>query len=189
MVKSEIGQLSKASILIRHAVIATIQRQRTGDALLVANDGAEWKMTQRVDGELRPFSMLVESIRGAEIYTTPEIVLKIRSHLFFHNGKMYMLSNVPEGRTQHHAMKGPRFISRLDNFPYEDPSKVDPETQNRLRRFRGVPVGEISGLGQIGHRVRIEPELEDIGLPLSASAFLLYTTGSAEVEMTRAAER
>lgn len=160
-IKSEIEQFSKATVLKQNAPVATIQRQQDGSAILIAKDGERWNLSQRVDGELRPFSMLVETAK-VEGGTVTKVVLKIRNHLFSHDGKMYMLSNVPEGRKQHHSMNGPRFISRLDNFPYEDPSEVDSETQNRLRRFRGVPVGEISGLGHTGHRVRIEPELEEI---------------------------
>jgi hypothetical protein len=43
--------------------------------------------------------------------------------------------------------------------------------------FLGVPVGETSGLGTHGHHVKVEKELEDIGLIIAASSYLLYSTG------------
>ncbi len=181
-VKSELGQFSSAKVFRDRVVVATIQRELTGDTLLFSSGGDSWRLSQRVDGEYRPFSIIVKttSPRSNSMSVAREI-LKIRDHLFFHNRKMYMLSNVPEGRMQHHIHKGPKYICRLDNFPFEDPSEVDSETRSRLRRFRGVPVGEISGIGHDGHRVWLENELLDIGLPLSASAFLLYTTASWKI--------
>lgn len=170
LVQSE-NQENFAKILLLGELIATVQINRLGTSLH-ATDGRKWFLSQRVDGELRPFSMVAEKIEGA----LKTVTLKIRDHLFFHSGNMYMYSNVPEGLIHHHAKNGPKFISRLVNFPFSDPSEVDPETRHRLRRVRGVPVGEINGLGHSGHSVKIERELEDIGLEISASAFLLYTT-------------
>jgi hypothetical protein len=37
-------------------------------------------------------------------------------------------------------------------------------------------VGEVSGLGIDGHHVKVEKELEDIGLQLAASSYLIYST-------------
>jgi hypothetical protein len=43
-------------------------------------------------------------------------------------------------------------------------------------RFREVPVGEISGLGIQGHHVKVDKELEDIGLLIAARSYLIYST-------------
>jgi hypothetical protein len=88
-----------------------------------------------------------------------------------------MFTNHPEGRPWHQYLSGPRYISRLDNFPYSDLAEVDHHLKHRLKRFRGVPVGEASGLGTHGHHVKVEKELEDVGLIIAASSYLLYSTG------------
>jgi hypothetical protein len=65
----------------------------------------------------------------------------------------------------------------LDNFPFSELSDVDYETRSKLiSKFRGAPVGELDGLGKEGHHLRFFNELEDIGLPLAASCYLLYST-------------
>jgi ABC-type transporter Mla subunit MlaD len=43
-------------------------------------------------------------------------------------------------------------------------------------RFRGVPVGDVSGLGINGYHVKVEKELEVIGLLVAASSYLIYST-------------
>jgi hypothetical protein len=88
-----------------------------------------------------------------------------------------MLTNHPEGRHWNEYLQGPRYISRLDNFPYSDLTDLDDHIRHRLRRFRGVPVGEASGLGLHSHHVKVDKELEDIGLFLAASSYLIYSTG------------
>ena len=178
LIKSADRSHTEASISSNSVVVAKLTREERGKARLVSLQGETWTLSQTVDGEIRPFSMLVERETGNNV-----VVLKIRDHLFAYNGKMYMLSNVPQGMSQHLALIGSKFISRLDGFPYEDPSSVDLETRNRLRRHRGVPVGQMSGIGASGQIVKIEKELEGVGLPLAASAFLLYTTAIGIVHL------
>ena len=141
----------------------------------------ELKFSKKVDGEVRPFSIIVtESTSSGEVP-----VLKIRDRLFRHKNKMYVVSNVPEGRSIGDYQSGPKYISRLDGFLASDPSEIDPVTTSRAeRRLRGVHVGEIIGSGNHGngHRVRIEDEeLEDIGLPLAVSSFLINTTAHSRL--------
>ena len=103
-------------------------------------------------------------------------ILTIREHLFKYEGKFYMLTNHPEGKHWNGYLSGIRYISRLDNFPYSDLTDLDYQIKHKLRRFRGVPVGEVSGLGIQGHHVKVEKELEDIGLLIAASSYLIYST-------------
>ena len=87
-----------------------------------------------------------------------------------------MLINHPEGRHWNDYLSGPRYISRLDNFPYSDLTELDHHIKHRLKRFRGVPVAEASGLGTDSHYVKVDKELEDIGLFIAASSYLIYST-------------
>jgi hypothetical protein len=89
-----------------------------------------------------------------------------------------MMNNLPEGRLSGEHFSGSRFISRLVNFPFKDDSEVDPKTWERLRRYRGLQVGEMSGFGRTGgHKVKLEPELEDIGVPLAVASYIIYSRG------------
>jgi hypothetical protein len=55
--------------------------------------------------------------------------------------------------------------------------ELDYHIKHQLRRFRGIPVSEASGLGMHGgHRIRIDNELNDISLPIAVSSYLLYST-------------
>ena len=51
--------------------------------------------------------------------------------------------------------------------------------QDKIKRFRGKSVGEASGLGieERGHRVRLDSELEEIGLFIAVISYLLYASG------------
>jgi hypothetical protein len=139
---------------------------------LLANDGRKWILTKSVRGKFRPFSISVIEQGKADIE-----VLTIIEHIFKHGDKFYMLTNHPEGRHWNEYLSGPRYISRLDNFPYSDIDELDYHIKHELRRFRGIPVGEASGLGiHGGHRVRIDNELKDISLPIAVSSYLLYST-------------
>jgi len=142
---------------------------------LIAKDGAEWTLTKNLHGEFRPFSISVLE-QNKEKEEADREVLTIREHLFKHGGKFYMLTNHPEGKHWNDYLSGPRYISRLDNFPYSDLAELDHHIRHRLRRYRGVQVGEASGLGIHGHHVKVDRELEDIGLLLAASSYLLYST-------------
>lgn len=142
---------------------------------LITKDGAEWTLTRNLHGEFRPFSISVLEQNKHKEEADRE-VLTIREHLFKHRGKFYMLTNHPEGKHWNEYLSGPRYISRLDNFPYSDLAELDHHIRHRLRRYRGVQVGEASGLGIHGHHVKVDKELEDIGLLLAASSYLLYST-------------
>jgi hypothetical protein len=142
---------------------------------LISKDGSRWILTNNIHGEFRPFSITVlEQIKGKD--DAGREVLTIREHLFKHREKFYMLTNHPEGKHWNEYLSGPRYISRLDNFPYSELAELDHHIRHRLRRFRGIPVGEASGLGIDGHHVRVDKELEDIGLLIAASSYLLYST-------------
>jgi hypothetical protein len=142
--------------------------------LIRKNDGLMWTLTKKVHGEFRPFSIAVlNQNRDNDINKE---VLTIREHLFKYGGKFYMLTNHPEGKHWNEYLSGIRYISRLDNFPYSDLIDIDHNIKHELLRFRGVPVGEVSGLGIDGHHVKVEKELEDIGLQLAASSYLIYST-------------
>jgi hypothetical protein len=142
---------------------------------LISKDGSRWILTNNIHGEFRPFSITVlEQIKGKD--DASREVLTIREHLFKHREKFYMLTNHPEGKHWNEYLSGPRYISRLDNFPYSELAELDHHIRHRLRRFRGIPVGEASGLGIDGHHVRVDKELEDIGLLIAASSYLLYST-------------
>jgi hypothetical protein len=142
---------------------------------LISKDGSTWILTNNIHGEFRPFSITVlEQIKGKD--DANREVLTIREHLFKHREKFYMLTNHPEGKHWNEYLSGPRHISRLDNFPYTELAELDHHIRHRLRRFRGIPVGEASGLGIDGHHVRVDKELEDIGLLIAASSYLLYAT-------------
>jgi hypothetical protein len=143
-----------------------------------------------VRGEISSFSLTVRRLKsiGAigsgnsfvarqEHEQNEATVLTIKNHLFQHKGKFYTFTSVPEGKHPKELHGGRRFICRLDNFPFKDIFEVDSATFSRLRRlFRGVIVGELAGIGSEGHRVRFAEELADVGLPLAASSYLLYST-------------
>jgi hypothetical protein len=46
-------------------------------------------------------------------------------------------------------------IARLDNFPYSDLTELDHNLKDRLRRYRGVPIGEASGLEHMAIMLRL----------------------------------
>jgi len=174
----ETGKPLRMRIYIGLEEIAEIQLRGDMTHVLTTKDGNTWTLDARVHGEIRPFSMTVnQSIAHDTSHPTSEAtVLTIRDHLFLHRGKFYLLGCAPEGKPLRDFLVGKRYICRLDNFPFPDLTEIDHETRSRLRRFRGPQVGELEGLGEGGHRVRLSDELEDIGLPLSASCYLLYST-------------
>jgi hypothetical protein len=151
--------------------------------LLSKKGNQEWVLTNKIDGEHRRFSF---SVREAEKQEgQKDALLTVRDNIFKHNGKFYMLANHPEGKSWHNYVNSPvRYISRLDNFPYSDVSEMDENKHHRqdlrqkLKRFRGVPVGEASGLGATpeGHYVKVNDELDDIGLFLAATSYLMYAS-------------
>jgi hypothetical protein len=166
----------EAKIFLDDEEIAKIENGEDRKSFkLISKDGSRWILTNNIHGEFRPFSITVlEQIKGKD--DASREVLTIREHLFKHREKFYMLTNHPEGKHWNEYLSGPRYISRLDNFPYSELAELDHHIRHRLRRFRGIPVGEASGLGIDGHHVRVDKELEDIGLLIAASSYLLYST-------------
>lgn len=144
-------------------------------------DNRKWMLTNKIDGEHRRFSF---SVRREGEREESDPLLMVRDNIFRHNGKFYMLANHPEGKLwQNHVNSPIRYISRLDNFPYSDVFEMDDNKhqqslRNKLKRFRGVPVGEASGLGITpeGHSVKVNDELDDIGLFLAATSYLMYAS-------------
>jgi hypothetical protein len=72
-------------------------------------------------------------------------------------------------------------LAGLNNFPYSKLSEVDHQhytLRDKIKRLRGTPVGEASGLGteNRGHRVKLDSELDDIGLFIAAISYLLYAS-------------
>lgn len=146
---------------------------------LVSNDNRSWILTNKVDGEFRPFSMIVRPQVSSPTHSMKEeqvCVLKIRDHLFHHNRNFYMFGSIPEGKPYREFIMGRRLICRLINFPFSDIDEIDAETRSRLRKFRGLPVGEMYGIGSVGFHMRIDSELDDIALPLVVSSYLIYST-------------
>jgi hypothetical protein len=161
--------------------------------LISKTENREWVITNRIDGQHRRFSFSVteaekKQTAKAEEETGKEKVgqalLIIQDNIFMHNGKFYMLANHPESKSWQDYVNSPvRYISRLDNFPYSNISEMDENKHHqnlrqKLKRFRGVPVGEASGLGPSpeGHRVKVNDELDDIGLFLAATSYLMYAS-------------
>jgi hypothetical protein len=155
--------------------------------LLSKKDNHEWVLSNKIDGEHRRFSFSVneaEKQGGGAGRGRKKTLLTIRDNIFEHNGKFYMLANHPAGKSWQNYVNSPvRYISRLDNFPYSDISKMEENRhhqnlRHKLKRFRGVPVGEASGLGATpeGHHVKVNDELDDIGLFLAATSYLMYAS-------------
>ena len=157
--------------------------------LISHKDEREWLLTNMVHGEHRPFSFSVRKSKKkthgqySDDNDLGEEMFVIRDHLFKHNGKFYMLANHPEDKPwSEYVNSSVRYIGRLDNFPYSELSEVDHQhytLRDKIKRFRGIPVGEASGLGseERGHRVRLDDELEDVGLFIAAISYLLYASG------------
>ena len=165
------GRTSDAVIKQGHKVVATLRGE--GEALfrLESAAGEGWLLNPRVHGEIRPFSMAVTKS------SPKEPVLTIRNHVFFHDGKAYILTAIPADVHPAEHVLGRRHVSRLDKFPFSRLEDVDLQTWGRLRLLRGVSVGTIDGLGTDEFRVDLSEELQDVGLPLSAASYLLYSTG------------
>ena len=161
--------------------------------LISQKDNRKWVLTNKIDGQHRRFSFSVREVEAKEANTGEQRgkekegdppLLTIQDNIFMHNGKFYMLANHPEGKSWHNYVNSPvRYISRLDNFPYSNVSEMDENKhhqnlRHKLKRFRGVPVGEASGLGATpeGHHVKVSDELDDIGLFLAATSYLMYAS-------------
>jgi hypothetical protein len=173
--------------------IATITKGEGVEFKLISRkDNLEWVLTNKVDGQHRRFSFSVSEVEkkeekiaeGRGTVGEDNALLTIQDNIFMHNGKFYMLANHPEGKSWHNYVNSPvRYISRLDNFPYSNVSEMDENRdhqnlRHKLKRFRGVPVGEASGLGTTpeGHKVKVNEELDDIGLFIAATSYLMFAS-------------
>jgi hypothetical protein len=161
--------------------------------LISQKENREWVLTNNVHGQHRRFSFSVreaekKGVKAGERRGKEEeednALLIVQDNIFMHNGKFYMLANHPEGKSWQNYVNNPvRYISRLDSFPYSNVSEMDENKHHqnlrqKLKRFRGVPVGEASGLGATpeGHRVKVNDELREIGLFLAATSYLMYAS-------------
>jgi hypothetical protein len=169
--------------------VAEIEKRRGEELefrLLSKKDNHEWVLTNKINGEHSRFSFSIreETEKQDGRRREKDALLIVRDNIFKHNGNFYMLANHPEGKSWHNHVNSPvRYISRLDNFPYSDVSEMDEDKHHqnlrqKLKRFRGVPVGEASGLGATpeGHHVKVNDELDDIGLFLAAISYLIYAS-------------
>jgi hypothetical protein len=155
--------------------------------LIEFKSNREWVLTNFVDGERRPFSYAVlneaktSSDKDSGVSGEEEFV--VREQLFNYKDKFYMLASHPTKRSWTDYVNNPtRYICRLDKFPYASLSDVDHghyKLRHKIKRLRGTPVGEASGLAQHedGHRVSVDKEIADIGLFIAAISYLLYASG------------
>jgi hypothetical protein len=162
--------------------------------LMSRKDNRKWMLTNKVGDQHRRFSFSVSEAEkkeennigegGGEAAREDNALLTIQDNIFMHNGKFYMIANHPEGKSWNDYVNSPiRYISRLDNFPYSnvlemDENKHHQSLRHKLKRFRGVPVGEASGLGVApeGHQVKVNDELDDIGLFLAVASYLMFAS-------------
>jgi hypothetical protein len=152
--------------------VATLSPEGKLRFALESEGDGKWMLDPRVHGEVRPFSMKVSPSEAPS-----DAVLTIRNGVFFHRGKAYAIAGIPEDVHPADHLLGKRYVSRLDTFPFSKLEEVDLETWGRLRRHRGVPVGTVEEREQDEFQVDVSGELEDIGLELSAAAYLLYSKG------------
>jgi len=168
--------------------VAEIKKDGQDFRLVRYSDGLEWRLTNKVHGERRPFSFAVHKSKvdmndkHKEKEWSGDDLFVVRDQLFEHNGNFYMLANHPEGKHwDEHVHSAKRYISRLADFPYRTLSEIDydhHELRDKIKRFRGTPVGEASGLAieENGHRVQLGAELESAGLFIAAISYLMYAS-------------
>lgn len=164
----------KAEVTQGGQLVGYLEHAKTGDprARLRTEDGTNrsFEFDPRVDGVIAAFSCAIYD-------ETKNLVLKIKSGCFAYGGKVYVFKSLPEGSSMKNHLSGTKSICRLDNLPYNDVDEIDRETREKLFRHRGVEVGKLSGFGRLEHRVTLSDDLSEIGLPLSAASYLLYSAG------------
>ena len=177
---------SEAIIFSDDQEIAKIEKHDDFSFKLIrCSDKKEWALSNIVDGQRRPFSYTVRTVNYDKSNETSldQQILVVREQLFEHKGKIYMLASHPEGKTwKDYVNSSTRYISRLDNIPFRNLSDVDHDhytLRHKVKRLRGKPVGEASGLAQEegGHRIHLDEELSDIGLFIAVISYLLYASG------------
>lgn len=145
------------------------------------SDAHEWLLSNKVHGEARPLSFSVHD-RKSKSRPPDDAVFIVRDQLFEHGGRLYMMASQPRGRHwDEHMRSKVRYISRLDgpsNLDLGELDYHDRDLRDKTKRLRGTPVGEASGLGieEGGHRVRVDKELEDVGLFVAAISYLIYAS-------------
>lgn len=131
-----------------------------------------WMLSRKIEGHLLPFSIRILEIQGNNQIE----ILRVKDHLFQYNAYFYMVGGIPESQHPRDHLSGSKHIIKLTSFPHTKHEQVDEETRSRLKRHRGPTVGTIYGLGSKGFHVKLEDELEDIGLPLAAATYLMYSS-------------
>jgi hypothetical protein len=165
---------SSAEITFGNRLTAEL-RKLDNERYTLSHQNQGWILNKKVDGQVRPFSVVASKSTGDDLMEAEE-VLKIKDHIFTQNGFFYMLGGMPEGRIPKHHLMGSKYICRLTNFPFSHHDQIDAETRNRLKKYRGVPVGEFYGLGSNGFHMKLDEELNETGLPLAASTYLIYSS-------------
>ncbi len=163
------GSPRNAEVWLEGKLVATLEEAEDHASMLSSVDGTEYFFSPKVEGKIHPFSMTVSD--GSH-----RITLKIAEHLFSFRNSIYIIGGIPEGKNSKDIGRT-KYICRLVNFPFQDVDAIDIHVREKLRRHRGLPVGEISGLGILGHKVSVNKELQEIALPLSVASYLLYSTG------------
>lgn len=147
--------------------------------LIGKDPNQKWKLTNKVDGEFRPFSICCYTEdKKSDDSSKEEPYLKIKYHIFSHGDNFYSVGEaLPSDSTPRDHLSGSKYICRLVNFPFSHLDHIDEETRHQMKRHRGIAVGDFYGLGGSGFHVKTYgEELLDVGLPLTASVYLLYTT-------------
>jgi hypothetical protein len=180
------SEAKTARILLADKIRATLQKMEgSGIYELETTDEPieRWILTNKLDGRIRPFSLACyratkDSSSLLLSGSLEEPFLKIRDHLFSHKDKFYSIGEaIPAGAPPRNFIRGSKYIMRLVNFPFFLLDEIDVETKHQLKKFRGIAVAEIFGLGSDGFHLKIYgDELEDIGLQLTAASYILYTT-------------
>jgi hypothetical protein len=178
---------SEATIFSDKQEVAKIVRNKDFSFKLIRlKDKHEWVLTNLVDGERRPFSYTVlNETKNSYNDKNQKVneVFVVREQLFKYKDEFYMLASHPKEKSwTDYVGNSTRYICRLDNFPYSDMSDVDHGhyiLRHKIKRLRGTPVGEASGLAlhEDGHRVSLTEEISDIGLFIAAISYLLYASG------------
>jgi hypothetical protein len=173
---------SEAKISSGGKEVAEIKKEGLGFRLVRYGDAHEWLLSNKVHGEARPFSFSVRDWTRGGSQPLDDEVFVVRDQLFKHGGRLYMLASQPVGKHwDEHMRSKVRYISRLDDLSHLELAELDYQDRNlrdKTKRLRGTPVGEASGLGieEGGHHVRLDKELEDVGLFVAAISYLIYAS-------------
>ncbi len=175
IIRSNKNNISK--IFIGEKFVGEITKGKDLTFILTAKEGNRWILAPKIKGEIRPFSMTVKREEINKNGDTERVeILTIDDHLFQHKNKFYMINIVPEGIPIKETILGKKYICRLNKPLFSRLTHVDHGAKSKLRWLRGIPVGELDGLGTEGHQLKLSSELEDIAMPLAASCHLMHST-------------